>query len=631
MHCRKASKDREIEGSHMFRVRAVTWILGVSLGLAGCAGTSSRHDSATGAYTNSALSNQNPAPQSMSPPADSSGENVIIDDLYLRTNADYHFALGEAYSLEGRSEKAVEEFRLALVYDAKAALIHMRLAAEYIKLGLVSEALEQARVAVEKEPDNRDAHLLMGGLLSALKIYDSALKEYSEILRIDPMDLEAPLYIGAIYAEQKKYPLAQSYFRRLGDRVDFKNRHLALYYLGRSFVEEGLEKHGLKAERAFLAAIKVQPKFDEAVLALGKLYVDSKQETKALILWSNYQKNYGPSSRLAEPLAQLYVQKLDFMRAYEQFEILLANRPDDIGIQFRMALILIEQKKYTEARDRLQEILEQEPTSDRVRFYLGAVYEELKDYDNALENLVQMPASSNYYQESMIHASYLSKLKNRPDQAARIISQAIESRPDIQPFYSFYVALLEEQKKHSEALVVLGKATQLFPKQTEFHFALGSTYDRLGDKENTVKSMLAVLEIDANHIQALNYLAYTYAEQNIKLDEAEKMVRRALQMQPNDGYILDTLGWVLHKQGNHGEAVKVLEAAYRSQNQESIIAEHLGDAYFSYQLYEKARQMYIRAVEVGLAPEKLLQVRAKIAGIDDLSRRSSGQRLPASQ
>jgi tetratricopeptide (TPR) repeat protein len=88
---------------------------------------------------------------------------------------------------------------------------------------------------------------------------------------------------------------------------------------------------------------------------------------------------------------------------------------------------------------------------------------------------------------------------------------------------------------------------------------------------------------------------------------------------------------VLHKQGNHGEAVKVLEAAYRSQNQESIIAEHLGDAYFSYQLYEKARQMYIRAVEVGLAPEKLLQVRAKIAGIDDLSRRSSGQRLPASQ
>ncbi|MEN0057302.1 MAG: hypothetical protein AAGB31_00580, partial [Bdellovibrio sp.] len=82
--------------------------------------------------------------------------------------------------------------------------------------------------------------------------------------------------------------------------------------------------------------------------------------------------------------------------------------------------------------------------------------------------------------------------------------------------------------------------------------------DRLGNKDVVIKEMQRVLEIDPNHVQGMNYLAFTWAEMNKNLGEAEKLARRALELEPQDGYVLDTLGWILYKQKRFNESIKFL-------------------------------------------------------------------------
>ena len=128
--------------------------------------------------------------------------------------------------------------------------------------------------------------------------------------------------------------------------------------------------------------------------------------------------------------------------------------------------------------------------------------------------------------------------------------------------------------------------------------------------------MSAVLEIDGEHIQALNYLAYTLAEKGDELDYAQELALKALGLKKNYGFILDTLGWIMFKKGDVGQSIKYLEAAYKQEKNESIIAEHLGDAYFNFQLAEKAKSMYIEAARTEKDVNKRRKIYEKIASIE---------------
>ena len=141
--------------------------------------------------------------------------------------------------------------------------------------------------------------------------------------------------------------------------------------------------------------------------------------------------------------------------------------------------------------------------------------------------------------------------------------------------------------------------------------------------------MEQVIRLDQNHVQALNYLAYTYAEEGENLELAESLVDRAIVLKPNDGYILDTKGWILFKQGRLKQALSFLEKAYSLKVDESIIAEHLADVYYRLELVDKAYKMYVEAAKLENDSEKLAKIQQKLAAINR-QRQSVGRRVPAS-
>jgi Flp pilus assembly protein TadD len=101
-----------------------------------------------------------------------------------------------------------------------------------------------------------------------------------------------------------------------------------------------------------------------------------------------------------------------------------------------------------------------------------------------------------------------------------------------------------------------------------------------------------VLELNPDNGPALNFLGYTLAERGENLDEAEKLIRRALEIHPNDGFFVDSLGWVYYQRGEYPAAVRELERASKLAGSDPVISEHLADAYVKVGRMEDAIRAY---------------------------------------
>lgn len=589
--------------------------LTLAIMVSGCAISPSQKVSPHIVYFESSYNDKNRAPASLTPP--DTIKNDVIDPVYLGSQADYHFAAGEAFSYEGKHQNAIESFKLVLVYDPESSQVRTRLATEYLKLGLISESLEQAELAAKKDPSSTEVRLLLGALYSSLKVYDKAIKEYEQVLKLDPDNTEAPLYLGAIYAERKNYERSLNHFRALIANPEYKKPYLAWYYIGRVQSERSEKKYQKAAEEAYQKALSLKPDHEESALALNNLYRILGQTDKAIAMLNRYQIEQGPSETIAEVLYQHYIEEEKYTEALEQLAILEKTATDQLNIKVKIALILMEQKQYEPAIKKLNEILIEVPESDKIRFYLAAVYEELNQTDNAIVHFNKVQPQSQFFTEAVVHSTYLLRQQNKVSDALSVVKSALASREDVPQFYAVYSSLLDETGEYETALNILSKGIEKFPDNTQLHFFLGSTYDRLGMKDSVEKQMLRVLELDSQHTQALNFIAFHYVETNQKLDQAEKYARQAIALDPKDGYVMDTLGWILFKRNKITEAVQYLEMAHKAVPNEPIIAEHLGDVYLSQNLIEKARDLYQHAANHESDAKKLSEIRRKISSLEN--------------
>lgn len=565
-------------------------------------------------YFDSAFNDRNRAPASFAPTSMSDCDTKI-DNMCMRERADYHYSVGEAFSLDGHRQKAIESFKMTLLYDPQASAVRLRLAAEYLKAGMVSEAIEQASEVTKKNPQNIEAHLLLGGLYSTMKLYPKAVESYEKVLKLDPNNTEAPLYLGAVYSEQKQHEKAIRYFESLAKK-DFANPHLIHYYIGRVRMDQDGKKYEKEAEKAFKKSIELKHSFPEAVIALSALYSRQKKEKESVAILNEFQKNQGPNSRVAEILAQYYLENSQYDEAYEQLEY-LEGTDDALAVKLKMALILIEKKIYDKAIKKLEEILADAPESDKIRFYLAAVYEETKQDEKAIGHYLKIGEESRFYSDSVVHASYLLKNQGKMQQSLALLKKALEKDKKAPPqVHSMYASLIEEGGDATQAMNIMKEAVKLYPEEAQVQFYYGTLLDKVGDKSQVIATMKEVLRINPNHVQGMNYLAYTWAEQNDNLEDAEKLVRKALKLEPHDAYIMDTLGWVLYKRGHFDDAAKVLEEAFKLQPTVGVIAEHLGDVYSKKTLSERALKMYNKALNLESDPKRIEEIKAKISSVD---------------
>ncbi len=549
-------------------------------------------------FYDSALNDHNRAPSSLGVPTEFENEKTpSVDNVHNQAEADLLFLKSDLESQSGKSSESIELLKSALVYDPQAPTLMQKLAVEYYKKGQNRDAVYWAEKAKSLSTDKRDLILLLAGLYTSTHQYQKAEQEYFSLIKKNPQDAEAILYLGAVYSEMKNYTKAIQKFKELTRQEQYPSKYLAHYYMARVYLEQAAKGSNKLAQAELRTSIKLKSDFFESVSLLGQLIQKEKGADKAFQFYVDFQKKNGPQPKVAEILSQYYIEKNQYDLAYEQLEILDAYSEDLLQVKLKMALILIDKKKYDLAIKKLQEIIVQAPESDKVRFYLSAVYEEKKQFQNAFDEYMKITQQSSYFEEARLHAAYLSKLNGQNDVAMKVLKESISVKTENPQSLFLMAQLLEDRKELNKALETLNLAQNKFPKNAQVLFYKGSLQDKMNLKSEMIESMKKVLEIEQDHVQAMNYLAFSWAEMNTELDQAEKYARKAVSKERSDAFILDTLGWVLYKKGQFKEASEVLEKAHLLQPSVGIIAEHLGDVYTKVQKFDKAKDFFQKAVE----------------------------------
>lgn len=291
----------------------------------------------------------------------------------------------------------------------------------------------------------------------------------------------------------------------------------------------------------------------------------------------------------------LYARRKDYPRALE----LYAKIPKSSNLYPRAleqrSRVLQQSQKTAEAVALLTSYLKDEPDADDIRSTLIALYTDAHQLDKALETADELlKRNPNDADALSQRASVLQEL-HRTDEAVASLKKAIEDQPSQIRLYETLAFVLGQEQRTQEAVEVLKKAVGVQPDAESLRFALGAYYDELGQHDEAISQMFKILEFNKNSAQAMNFIGYTWAEQGIRLPEAETYIKRAMELEPNSGYITDSLGWVYYKDGRTAEAVKLLERAVDLSSDEPEILEHLAEAYLKSGDKAKAFQTFRRA------------------------------------
>jgi tetratricopeptide (TPR) repeat protein len=205
----------------------------------------------------------------------------------------------------------------------------------------------------------------------------------------------------------------------------------------------------------------------------------------------------------------------------------------------------------------------------------------------------------------------------RVDEAKALLEELARQHPrDIRPLEALG-NILRAHKRYGEAAEYYGKAIALIGKAEARHwtffYARGTCYERLKKLPQAEADLQRSLQLSADQPLTLNYLGYTWIDHNRNLQKGLKMIEKAVRLKPDDGYIVDSLGWAHYRLGNYDAAVKYLEQAVVLRPEDPTLNDHLGDAYWRVGREREARFQWDQALKLNPDPAEADKMREKLA------------------
>jgi len=557
-----------------------------------------------------------PSDPSSPQPSSSIHKNKKVEEAQ-RPNAFYYFSLGEKDLDENNLNAAIENFKLSIIYDPESAESYFHLAEAYTRKQMFPEAITAIKKSIKMDPEHVNAHLLLGGIYSASRLFDEAVDAYKTAIKLDPFNHEAKFVTAMIFAEQEKWGKAEKLLNKI--LKDEPEHFFATYYLGK--INE-IKGDIPTATVFYKRAVELRPGLTPAARALSVLYEKSVNYYGLIKLYDSILKEDPKNPIVIKKIAQTYLVLDQFKKSKEYFKKYIELEKDDVNAHITLGLILLEMKEMSAAHSIFKQILVQYPKSDKVRFYLAMTYEAQNKTKSAVRNFLNVGNESEHYVSAMAHLTFHLKEKET-DRMLKILAKAISLRPDIIALFDLKAQVYEEKDELKLSIKELDKALLLNDRDESILYYLGTLQHKIGDSKKALTTMTKLLKINENNFNALNFIAYSYAENSKNLTQAESMAKKALKFRPDDPYILDSLGWIYFKKGHYNKAIVELEKAANLKPEEAIILIHLGEAYLKLNLNIKARVTFRKAFDQSQDQKERTQI-LKLLGEEEA-------RIPASE
>lgn len=264
------------------------------------------------------------------------------------------------------------------------------------------------------------------------------------------------------------------------------------------------------------------------------------------------------------------------------------------------------------------------PDLDDARMLLGDIYEARQRWEQAMAMYAKISPASAYAESAQLRTAWCINELGRTDESIKILRNMAKADPT-SPRPLLTLADMHRQMERwndsvKEYTAALERIPKVEPRHWTIYFGRGVAYERAKKWDQAEADMLKALDLLPDQPLVLNYLGYSWVDRNRNLQQATRMIERAVALRPNDGAIVDSLGWALYRQGRYEEAVVQLERAVELKGGDPVITDHLGDAYWRVGRQEEARFQWRRAL--GLKPEQelVLQIQRKIDhGLDPVA------------
>jgi tetratricopeptide (TPR) repeat protein len=504
-------------------------------------------------------------------PAAAQGQKSVPTPSDLSEPMLYEFLLGEIALQRGDAGLAAQTY-----FDLAKRSRDPRIARRAVEVAnharMPDLALQAGKLWHELEPASPQAMQVVAALLVSAKKVDEAEPYLVKLLGAEGVNLENGfMQLNRLLAANPDKAANLRVVRNLAAR--YPQLPQAQFAVAQAASAAGNEAAALEAIRRAQA---MRPDWEVAAIYEAQLLQKTSPAEAAKRLGEFVEKN--PGSREARiSYARVLVLDKRFPEARKQFEALLAGNPGNAEVVYAVGLLAFQLKDYPIAEENMKRLLGmgyRDPNG--VRYVLGQIAEEQKQWPQAVKWYDSIVDGDQVIPARVRSAGAIAK-QGKVDEARAFLQRVSEENPDERVQLTVAEAqLLRDANRHRDAYEVLGKALKEEPEQPELLYDYALTAEKLERFDVLESNLRKLIQVRPDHAHAYNALGYSFADRNTRLPEARKLVEKALELAPEDYFIVDSLGWVQYREGNLKAAVETLRRAYAGRPDAEIGA-HLGE------------------------------------------------------
>src|SRR4051812_6557494 len=433
-------------------------------------------------------------------------------------------------------------------------------------------ALEAAKLWSEMEPQSPQPLQVIAAILIGAKRVDEAAPYLQKLLTADGVNLENGfMQLNRLLAGNPDKVSNLRVVRGLAaTHPELAQAHFAV---AQAAMAAGDEPGALDEIRQAQA---IRPDWENAVILQAQV-LQKRAPGEAAKVLGDFVERHPASSEARLNYARALVLDKRFPEARKQFEAVLAANPGNTDVVYAVGLLALQLKDYPVAEENMKRLLGmnyRDPNG--VRYLLGQIAEEQKQWPRAIEWYGQIDEGEHALGARLRTASVMAK-QGKVDDARAYLRRAATENPDQEAQITVAEAqLLRDANRVPDAYDVLGQALKKEPDQPDLLYDYALTAEKLQRYDVLENNLRKLMEVKPDHAHAYNALGYSFVERNTRLPEAKKLIQRALELAPEDAFIVDSMGWLLYREGNLKGAADELRRAYNSRPDAEIGA-HLGE------------------------------------------------------
>lgn len=522
-------------------------------------------------------------------------------DLSAEASSTYYYLLLEDAKRQNNS--TIGEFALQHLLQGDASpMIYIEAANFYWHQGDSEKTRNVLQQGLRKHPQSQELELMLAQLYLAEKELDQAAETINSYLQKNPEDTLTRQELADILIRNQQYDQALEVLRNIPED---QRTPIILYYLAK--IHDGQGRRG-QAIKLLRKALDKDPGLIEGWAELAYLYELERDYPAA-------EAAYRRMLEMGESSQELWLRLVDLnlkMNKPDKALALTKQGPNDLSFALGAGTLFVDQGYFKHAESVFVPLLQENPQAEEINFYLALLaYKSDKDLAKAVRLLEQVPPSNRFYSRALRFRAHLLYERGDKTTAMELARQGRRDFPDDKEFWTLEASLLEDGGDQEQAIVVLGQALEHWPEDTEMLFLYGVLLDKTNRKAEAIDVMERIVARDKDHADALNYLGYTLADNNIELDRALSLIQRALSIKPDNGYIQDSLAWVHYRKGDLAAAWEGIQRAISNVADDPIIWEHYGDIAAALGKLELARKGYARALELNPADPEAVKEKLK--------------------